>query len=154
MTTALAREMRPTASPLQVQAPRLTIRVRPTREGFPCSARGRTYVQRSEPSASGAMKNHTESELPTAYQEMRSGVLPRTPANSVVGVRYPLPLLLPPDFPRDGGRRRSGPRWRRSATGTRPLHEVDVDNNEQPDWSFWCFVIALVELLLQVMAKR
>lgn len=24
----------------------------------------------------------------------------------------------------------------------------------QPDWSFWCFIIALLELLLQAMAKR
>ena len=29
-----------------------------------------------------------------------------------------------------------------------------VNDNEQPDWSFWCFVIALLELLLQVTAKR
>jgi hypothetical protein len=29
-----------------------------------------------------------------------------------------------------------------------------VDNNEQPDWSFWCFVIAVLEVLLQVMARQ
>lgn len=29
-----------------------------------------------------------------------------------------------------------------------------MDNNEQPDWSFWCFVIAVLEVALQVMAKR
>jgi hypothetical protein len=29
-----------------------------------------------------------------------------------------------------------------------------VDNNEQPDWSFWCFVIAVLEVAIQVMTKR
>jgi hypothetical protein len=29
-----------------------------------------------------------------------------------------------------------------------------IMKNEQPDWSFWCFVIALLELALQVMTSR
>jgi hypothetical protein len=28
------------------------------------------------------------------------------------------------------------------------------DNDGQPDWSFWCFLVAVLELALQVMTKR
>jgi hypothetical protein len=28
-----------------------------------------------------------------------------------------------------------------------------MGDDEQPDWNYWCFVIAVLELLLQVMAK-
>ncbi len=29
-----------------------------------------------------------------------------------------------------------------------------MDENGRPDWSFWCFVVALLEVVLQVTAKR
>lgn len=29
-----------------------------------------------------------------------------------------------------------------------------MPDDGQPDWSFWCFIIALLEFALQVMAKR
>lgn len=29
-----------------------------------------------------------------------------------------------------------------------------VDENERPDWNFWCFITSLLELYLQVAAHR
>lgn len=36
---------------------------------------------------------------------------------------------------------------------TRPDYGGQVDN-EPPDWGFWCFVIAVIDLAVKVMTQR
>lgn len=29
-----------------------------------------------------------------------------------------------------------------------------MDDNEQPDWNFWCFITSLLDLLIQLAAHK